>query len=195
MDVAYHTYATMAAALGERMAGGNAAGIKAAVDARLLGRKTGKGFYVYDEPGAKAAKGKGAKKAAERPVNDAMLAALRGAGGGVRAVPAGVTDVELQERMVLRFAKECVHALDEGVVRSAGDGDVAAVFGLGFPPFLGGPFRWMDTLGPAAVVALMAKYEAALGPQFAPPRRLVDMAAAGTLFYPKGAAAGSGGDE
>ena len=42
---------------------------------------------------------------------------------------------------------EAARALDEGVVRSPRDGDVGAIFGIGFPPFLGGPLRHLDEIG------------------------------------------------
>jgi 3-hydroxyacyl-CoA dehydrogenase/enoyl-CoA hydratase/3-hydroxybutyryl-CoA epimerase len=84
---------------------------------------------------------------------------------------------------VLRFLKECVHSLEDGVIRSAGDGDVGAVFGIGFPPNLGGPFRYIDQLGAASVVAAMRELEASVGPQYTPPRMLVEMADAGGRFH------------
>lgn len=177
LDVAYHTHTTLAGALGDRMAGSDPAGVKALVDAGLLGRKTGKGFYVW---------GKDAKGSGPRPVNPEVAPILRrhpvaaptGPGAAALTQPAA-----LAERMVLRFAKECVISLQDGVIRSAADGDLGAVFGIGFPPFLGGPFRWLDTLGAAAAVEKLRRYEAALGPHFAPPQLLVDMAATGRKFH------------
>ena len=56
-------------------------------------------------------------------------------------------DEETARRLTLLFVNEAARCLDEGVLRSAAEGDLGAVMGLGFPPFLGGPFRWADTEG------------------------------------------------
>ena len=87
------------------------------------------------------------------------------------------------ERCALRFCVEAVHCLQDGIIASARDGDIGAVFGVGFPPFRGGPFMWMDTLGPQVVVQKLQKLEAEFGPHFAPPQLLVDKAAKGELFH------------
>ena len=76
-----------------------------------------------------------------------------------------------------------VHCLMDDVIASPRDGDIGAVFGVGFPPFRGGPFMWMDTLGPQVVVQKLQKLEAEFGPHFAPPQLLVDKAAKGELFH------------
>ena len=85
--------------------------------------------------------------------------------------------------MVLRFVKECIHSLESGIIRSPADGDLGAVFGLGFPPFLGGPFRYVDQLGAAKVEAKMARLADKLGERFAPPDSLRDLARSGKTFH------------
>ena len=188
LDVAAHVTATMTQAIGARMEGPSPHGLDAAVAAGYLGRKSGKGFYIYG--GKEGPKGKAPRAVnadfvllqtrKHRPVGlgyaPAVVAALMAPGD-----PAA--QAALAERLVLRFLKECVHALEEGVIRSAGDGDIGAVYGLGFSPFLGGPFRLIDSRGPARVVAAMERLAAAAGEHFAPPALLRAKAAAGERFH------------
>jgi 3-hydroxyacyl-CoA dehydrogenase len=87
------------------------------------------------------------------------------------------------ERVFLRFISEAVHCLEAGVISSARDGDVGAVFGVGFPPFLGGPFMWIDSVGAQTVVEKMQRYEHEHGKQFAPPQLLLDHAKSGKPFH------------
>lgn len=83
--------------------------------------------------------------------------------------------------MMLNEAARC---LDEGVVRSARDGDIGGVFGIGFPPFLGGPFRYMDSLGAADVVAKLQRLASQYGERFSPCERLIIMAEQHLSFWP-----------
>lgn len=78
---------------------------------------------------------------------------------------------------------EAVRCLDEGIIRSPRDGDIGAVFGIGFPPFLGGPFRYMDKLGSNNVVEILRRLEQQHGERFAPCERLVQMAEQNEKFY------------
>ena len=78
---------------------------------------------------------------------------------------------------------EAAMAAGEGVVRSPRDGDIGAIFGIGFPPFRGGPLRMIDDLGAAQVVSTLRALEAEFGPRFAPAASLVAMAEHGGRFY------------
>lgn len=62
-------------------------------------------------------------------------------------------------------------------------GDIGAVFGIGFPPFLGGPFRMLDQQGTQQFVDKMYKWRDAKGPQFEPAQILVDYAKSGKKFH------------
>jgi 3-hydroxyacyl-CoA dehydrogenase/enoyl-CoA hydratase/3-hydroxybutyryl-CoA epimerase len=77
---------------------------------------------------------------------------------------------------------EAVRCLEEGVLRTPGDGDVGAVLGIGFPPFRGGPFWYLDTAGPRKVLDRLRKLEGRYGPRFAPAALLVEKAEAGDSF-------------
>ena len=74
-------------------------------------------------------------------------------------------------------------AAGEGVVRSARDGDIGAVFGIGYPPFRGGPLRYLDDLGASEVVAVLRTLQQRFGVRFTPADSLVRMAEAGERFY------------
>jgi 3-hydroxyacyl-CoA dehydrogenase/enoyl-CoA hydratase/3-hydroxybutyryl-CoA epimerase len=79
---------------------------------------------------------------------------------------------------------EAAMAAGEGVIRSPRDGDVGAIFGIGFPPFRGGPLRMIDDLGPGRVADVLAELAAAYGARFTPAPILKAMAADGRKFHP-----------
>ncbi|MCR1565695.1 3-hydroxyacyl-CoA dehydrogenase family protein, partial [Mixta sp.] len=84
---------------------------------------------------------------------------------------------------VMLMLNEAARCLDEGIIRSPRDGDIGAVFGIGFPPFLGGPFRYMDSLGAANVVNTLANLMHQYGDRFAPCEALRQRAERGENFY------------
>ena len=92
---------------------------------------------------------------------------------------------EIQQRTVLPMLNEAARCLAENVIRSARDGDVGAVFGFGFPPFRGGPFRYMDSIGIAELVKRLEDLNDRFPGRFEPAEVLVSMARRGERFYPE----------
>ncbi|MBN2688643.1 MAG: hypothetical protein JXR85_10780, partial [Deltaproteobacteria bacterium] len=90
---------------------------------------------------------------------------------------------DIQRRLTLMMVNEAAHCLQEEVLQSPRDGDIGAVFGLGFPPFLGGPFRYMDATGPSRILSRLKELEQKHGRRFSPAGIMEDKAAQGALFY------------
>ena len=141
--------------------------LRRVVESGRTGRKGRKGFYVYDEAGRKG------------EVDPSVYEVLPG-GAQRRDVPAE----EIQRRCVLAMVNEAALCLEEGVLRSSRDGDVGAVFGLGFPPFRGGPFRYVDAQGAARIVDDLQQLNERFPGRFAPATVLMTHARAQQRFYP-----------
>jgi 3-hydroxyacyl-CoA dehydrogenase/enoyl-CoA hydratase/3-hydroxybutyryl-CoA epimerase len=90
---------------------------------------------------------------------------------------------QIAERCVLLMLNEAVMCLEEGVIRNPRDGDIGAIFGIGFPPFLGGPFKYMDTMGIAVLIERLTHYQALFGDKYSPCSRLIEMNETGQTFY------------
>lgn len=136
-------------AYGERFAA--PAAFDAVLKAGRKGRKNRKGFYRYDQPRW------------QRKKPDASLYALLKVTPQVRQ-----SDAEIAERCMMMMLNEAARCLDEQVIRCARDGDIGAVFGIGFPPFLGGPFHYMARLGAADVVNRLTRLAQRYGDRFTP---------------------------
>ena len=130
-----------------------------------LGKKVKKGFYRYDVKG----------KQADTSVYESLP-------GGATRVP--FPEDELRERPVLLFLNEAVRCLEERILRNPRDGDIGAVFGLGFPPFRGGPFRAIDAMGAAEMVQRLESWKERKGIRFEPAPLLRRMAERGERFHP-----------
>lgn len=165
LDIAGKSGPIMEAAFGERMAPSDS--LRKVVESGRLGRKAKRGFYRYDEDG-------------KRQGVDESVYALTPAGPSRATVSAE----EIRQRCVLPMLNEAVRCLQHGILRSARDGDIGAIFGIGFPPFLGGPFRHLDTLGVSAVVAQLDALNARFPGRFEPAALLREMAATGRRFHP-----------
>ncbi len=165
IDVGAHVGKVTQEAFGERMRPPD-------VFARLeedhrKGRKNGRGFYLY---------GRGAPK--QKTVDGTVYEVL-----GVAPRPRAVTGDEIALRCGLAMVNEALRTLGDGIVRSARDGDIGAIFGVGFPPFRGGPFRYTDVLGAAEVLRRIRSLEQRFGARFEPAPLLVEMARTGKRIY------------
>jgi len=121
-----------------------------------LGQKAGVGVYRY-EPGSHSTH--------ESPATAEIVAGVQRASG---LVPRLVEREEIAERLVLRMLVEAYRVLEEGIVRSASDLDVAMVLGIGFPDFRGGPLKYARDLGIEHVRARLEELAARCGPRFEP---------------------------
>jgi 3-hydroxyacyl-CoA dehydrogenase/enoyl-CoA hydratase/3-hydroxybutyryl-CoA epimerase len=99
------------------------------------------------------------------------------------APDASVPEQEIGWRLVYSMLNEAARALDEGVVRSPRDGDIGAVFGIGFPPCHGGPLRYLDAVGPARAVETLEMLSVSYGDRFEPAPRLRQMAESDQRFF------------
>jgi 3-hydroxyacyl-CoA dehydrogenase / enoyl-CoA hydratase / 3-hydroxybutyryl-CoA epimerase len=141
-------------------------GIEALLKDERFGRKNQRGFYRYagEETGPR--------------VVDASVYSLLGV-KPTRPLPAE----DIAQRCALRMINEAAHCFGEGILRSARDGDLGAIFGLGFPAFRGGPFHHVDAVGAADIVRHLESYASSFGPRFTPAPTLVQMAKTGGHFY------------
>ena len=169
IDTGVHADKVMAAAFPDRMSHEGESAIEKMFAAQRFGQKNGKGFYAW-EP-----QKKGAPKKVVDPYTEELLKAHASASPEV-------SDAQIVERMMLPMLLECSRCLEDGIVATPTEVDIALVYGLGFPPFRGGIFRWADATGAPALLAA-AERNAALGALYAPTKQLRDLAAAGKGFH------------
>ena len=136
------------------------------VEAGYKGRKNRKGFYKYES---------GSKK--KKEVNEEIYSFF---GGPERK---NFNDDEIQQRLTLMMVNEAVYCLQEGILERAADGDLGAILGLGFPPFLGGPFRYMDHTGVEIIVERMNSLQKEHGDRFKAASLLLDYSKDGKKFH------------
>ncbi|ELY4525056.1 fatty acid oxidation complex subunit alpha FadB [Cronobacter turicensis] len=171
IDTAHHAQAVMAAGFPQRMQKDYRDAIDALFEAGRFGQKNGKGFYAYQEDN------KGKPRKAPDDAVDSLLAE-------VSQPKRAFSDEEIVARMMIPMVNEVVRCLEEGIIASPAEADMALVYGLGFPPFHGGAFRWLDTQGSAAYLDMAHRYQH-LGPLYEAPAGLREKASHNAPYYPQ----------
>jgi 3-hydroxyacyl-CoA dehydrogenase/enoyl-CoA hydratase/3-hydroxybutyryl-CoA epimerase len=162
IDVAAKAGQVMENSFPDRMKGSR--GLKALLESGRLGKKNGRGVYLWKE--------------GKRTNPDPEVYRLLG------VTPKSGNESAMVERMVLAMVNEASRILDEKVVRSAADLDLAMIMGTGFPPFRGGLLRYADTIGTAEIVRKLEALATRDGSRFTPSDALRKLGAEGRGFYP-----------
>jgi len=170
MDTGSHVSDVISAGYPQRMPQLENDALRLMVSAGRYGQKNGIGFYRYEPDSA--------GKPRRSPAGDshALLARIQPQG------PREFSEAEIVDRMMLPMIVEAAHALEEGVVGTPAELDMAMLLGLGFPAYAGGPLKYADWLGLAEVVARCDRLRH-LGTAYAPTSRMRDMAVRGARFH------------
>ena len=169
MDTGHHAEAVMAEGFPDRMTKTYKTAGDVMFENDRYGQKNGKGFYVYEIDK------RGKPKKVVSPESYELLAPHC----------ADLKEFDKEEivaRMMIPMATELARCLEEGIVDSAAEADMALVYGVGFPPFRGGVFRWIDSIGIQAFVEMSDKYQH-LGGLYQATERQREMAASGATYY------------
>ena len=134
------------------------------------GQKNGIGFYKYEED----KKGK-PKKVVDEKTYELIKPMVTGESKEFDAD-------DIIARMMIPMCTETIRCLEDNIVGSAAEADMAMIYGIGFPPFRGGPLRYIDSIGTKAFAELCDKY-AHLGKLYEAPQMLKDKAAKGEAFF------------
>ncbi len=170
IDTAHHAQAVMAAGFPDRMAKEYRDGVDVLFDNQRFGQKNQLGFYRYSED----SKGKPRKE------TDDQVDKLLAENGAQKAE---FTQEDIIARMMIPMINEVARCLEERIIASPAEADMALVYGIGFPPFHGGVFRYLDTLGSAAYLKMTEQY-AHLGALYKAPEGLRDKAKTNDTYYP-----------
>ncbi|GLS84816.1 fatty acid oxidation complex subunit alpha FadB [Paraferrimonas haliotis] len=169
IDTAHHCQGVMAEGFPERMQQPSKDLVKAMFEANRYGQKNNLGFYRYELD----KKGRNKKILDEDALS--MIESVRG--------PAKEFDAEtIMARCIIPMIIETVRCLEEGIVASPAEADMALLYGLGFPAFRGGVFRYIDTVGIATIVETADQF-ADLGPLYQVTPKMREMAASNSRYY------------
>jgi 3-hydroxyacyl-CoA dehydrogenase/enoyl-CoA hydratase/3-hydroxybutyryl-CoA epimerase/enoyl-CoA isomerase len=169
IDTAVHAEKVMAEGFPERMQRNFTSSTDVLFEAGRLGQKNQQGFYDYRTD----KKGK-----PEKLSSDAAIALVKSQVTGALEI----SDEDIVARMMVPMATELARCLQEGIVETPAEADMALVYGIGFPPFRGGVFRWIDLMGAAAFCEMAARFSD-LGPLYEAPENIQALASHNKKFY------------
>ena len=170
IDTAFHAGGVMAAGYPDRMSQDIPTIISKMYEKEWYGQKNDKGFYIH----SKDKKGK-PKKEENPSITDLVKELSVGIGDAIR-------DIEIIDRMMLPMLMESSRCLEDNIVETPIEVDMGLIYGLGFPPFRGGIFRWADTIGLNEIIQRSEKYKA-LGKVYEPTEQIMKMAKDEKLFH------------
>jgi 3-hydroxyacyl-CoA dehydrogenase/enoyl-CoA hydratase/3-hydroxybutyryl-CoA epimerase/enoyl-CoA isomerase len=170
LDTIVHCYSVMSEGIPERFIRDKKTPTEVLLNAGRQGQKNGLGYYSYT-----AAKGGRPEKTVDAD-SIKLLESLAGSSNEIE--PETIID-----RLLLPLAIEMNHCIEEGIVDSAIEADMALIWGVGFPPFRGGICRWMDEQGLAQICQKADSYTH-ISELYRPTQSMRDMAAAGKKYYP-----------
>ena len=142
-------------------------------EAGYMGKKNKIGFYRYKDK----SKVDFLTRKKRKSINPTVYAFF----GGVNRKT--IDDKDIYQRLTWAMVNEAAYCLQENILNSPRDGDLGAILGLGFPPFLGGPFRYLDSLGSKEVLSIMENLESKYGKRFEIAKIIRDYSKKGKLFY------------
>jgi 3-hydroxyacyl-CoA dehydrogenase/enoyl-CoA hydratase/3-hydroxybutyryl-CoA epimerase/enoyl-CoA isomerase len=169
IDTGSHAEHVMAEGFPDRMSKDYKTAIDVMFENKRFGQKNGKGFYSYEAD----KRGKPQKVASEESYQ--LIAP-------VVSERKEFDDEEVIARMMIPMATELARCLEENIVGSAAEADMALIYGVGFPPFRGGIFRWIDSIGIEKFVAMCDQYQH-LGKLYQATDVQRQMAASGKKYY------------
>jgi 3-hydroxyacyl-CoA dehydrogenase/enoyl-CoA hydratase/3-hydroxybutyryl-CoA epimerase/enoyl-CoA isomerase len=169
IDTGVHAANVMAEGFPDRMQPDFKSATEVMFELERFGQKNGKGFYEYVED----KRGK-----PQKTVNEDVYGLI----AGVVGERVDFEKEDIIARMMLPMAIEMARCVEEGIVGTAAEADLALVYGVGFPPFRGGIFRWMDTVGMAHIAEASEKF-AHLGKAYEMTERMQEMLANGETYY------------
>ncbi|MCH2286791.1 MAG: fatty acid oxidation complex subunit alpha FadB [SAR324 cluster bacterium] len=171
IDTAFHAGGVMAEGFPDRMSQDVQTIISKMFEQEWFGQKNEKGFYIH----TKDKKGK-PKKEANPEIDDFLRYLEVGSGEGI-------SDEDIIDRMMLPMLMESSRCLEDKIVQTPVEVDMGVIYGLGFPPFRGGIFRWADSVGLSDLLQSAEKCRS-LGKVYEPTEQIKKMVKDGMLFHP-----------
>ncbi|MDG1707963.1 MAG: 3-hydroxyacyl-CoA dehydrogenase family protein, partial [Emcibacteraceae bacterium] len=169
IDTAYHADAVMADGFPDRMKHEGENAVDRMYKLERFGQKNKKGFYKYEID----------KRGKDKKVHDDGVDGIL---EGIVGNNQDISDQEIVERMMLPLCIETARCLEENIVASAAEADMALIYGIGFPPFRGGALHYMDHVGLNNICEMAMKYES-LGALYHPTDKMKEMAASNATYF------------